>query len=174
MMSCSVKDRKGFNLQKFIIVNDELQKIVNDLTQTINLEGPASVYTLMLELREYKSNPEFWFILSMKENVVSKIFSENKRIVGYITDNNKDIIVISNINDRFDFEVIFYKFIHPAEDSKKRFDFVYFSEYQYRADERGNPLIPPSVRYYYWAYVFQDNKLIIMEDEEWYKERMSH
>jgi len=181
VMGCNVKEsrkeinvEKGFNLQKFVIVNKALQDTVNKITSTINLNPPADIYTITMELREYKSNPEFWFNLIKKENVIYENSSYNKRIVGYVTDNKKDIIILSDINNIFDFEFIFYKFIQPTTNNNKKFDFVYFDEKQYQVDEQGRGFPPSGVRNNYWAYVFQDNKLIKMEDDKWYDERFKN
>jgi len=179
IIGCTTKERskdvnseKGFNLQEFVITEKELQSVVNDITSIFNNDPPSDIYTLTLELREYKYTLEFWFNVIKKESVTKKIFSYNKRIVGYVTCNNKDIIVLSDINDRLDFEIIFYKFIQPTENNK-RFNFIYFDDTQYQVDEQGN-FIPSSsgIRDHYVAYIFQDNKMIVMEDEEWYYDRI--
>jgi len=178
LIGCTVKNNskgidaeKGFNLQKFVIINKELQTVVNDITKGINLDRPAEVLTLTLELRKYKSNLEFWFYLVKKEEVTYRIFSHNQRIVGYLTDNEKDVLVLSDIDNRFDFEFIFYKFIQPT-DTNKRFNFVYFDENQYQVDEQGGGFPPHDVIAPCVAYVFQDNKMVKMEDEQWYYDRI--
>jgi len=170
-----INTEKGFMLQKFEIKNKDLQDTINNLTYIVNNRTDKyKDYILTLELRQYKSNIEFWFDFINKENAAYKINTYNLRVVGYITDNSEDVILLSNINNRFDFEFIIYKFIQPT-DRTKRFDFIYFDDTQYQVDKEGRGLPPLGIRDNYTIYIFQNNELIKKDDDfNWYLERLEN
>ena len=129
--------QKGFSLQEFKIANKELDKVVKIISKEFYSQSQSkniSNLNLLLDLRESKDTiPEFWFTYfddndDLRERI---IYRSNKRIVGYINCNNIDVILISSIAYKSDFEELFCKFIYPTNNTKQ-FDFLYFPANQYQ------------------------------------------
>lgn len=146
----------GFTLQRFKVINSQLSSIISGIKDSANMlreEGDV----IVLELRMMDSIPEFC-LTSESKNEINKfyIYNQNQRIVGFIEDKrvNSDIIVVSEINNIYDFENTFYKFLIPTKD-KKYFEYIFFPDDQYTVDKNGHggeiPVFhDPCVYYYYY------------------------
>lgn len=151
----------GLKLQRFKVINTQLDSIIRGIKDsTYILKHGDDV--IVLVLRTYKSNPEFCFTSTKKDKLNEYfIFSSNSRIVGYIEDKSlmTEVIVLSNINNRVDFEMTFYKFLIPTKD-KKDFDYIYFPDDQYSVDDRGFGPPPPFFDPYFYYYTYKGNKIL--------------
>ena len=150
----------GLKLQRFKVINTQLDSIIRGIKDSSYILKHGDD-VIVLVLSTYKSNPEFCFTSVKKEDLNEYfIFSSNSRIVGYIEDksNTTEVIVLSNINNRVDFEMIFYKFLIPTKE-KKYFDYIYFPNDQYSVDDRGFGPPPPFFDPYFYYYTYKGNKI---------------
>lgn len=155
------KSHKGFVLQNFKVNDSHLRSIIRGIKDSAYiLDGENNV--IVMELGVYDNLPLF-SLSSSKKNAINEyfIFSCNARVVGYIEDENipTDIIVLSDINSRVDFEMAFYKFLTPTKE-KKSFEYIYFPDDQYYADEKGFGSPPPFFDAYFYHYIYKDGKFI--------------
>ena len=129
----------GFNLQNFEISNHKLDSIVNVFTHEYNKNTKKnsevkSNNVIVIDLQFIDSIPQFWFSINDEKELREKyIFQQNRRIIGYLTRNNCNIILLSGINSKNEFENIFGQFVFPTK-LKKTFDFLYFPDNQYETD----------------------------------------
>ena len=129
-VSCN-KQSSGFVLQDFEISNHKLDSITS-LYTTYYLETDKDKNeVIVLEFLIRDSIPEFWFSIHGKDELRDHyIFYYNTRIIGYLTRNNCQIILLSRINFKDQFESTFCKFIYPTE-KKERIDYLFFPDNQY-------------------------------------------
>lgn len=160
LVSCKNKSKpEGFVLQRFDIINPQLDSLIRYVEDSIEYrDNTENLFTkqevLILLLRVYNSHPEFCFGETDKKDFSEAvIYRMLSRVVGYIETGKRTIIVLSTDPSIHNFEMTFYKFILPTED-KHRFDFIYFPDDLYYADENGWPLPPPlgADIYQYYAY----------------------
>ena len=170
--SCKKKSN-GYNLQKFEISNHKLDSIVNKFTAEYEKNcSPKERKIIVLDLIYKDSIPQFWFTFLKKEELInSYIYYYNKRIVGYITRNNSDLILLSNINYKIEFENIFSGFIYPTK-KNKIFDYINFPNNQYKNDSteigindkviihNSWPEVALSIDYAYVIFEYRDKKFI--------------
>lgn len=171
LFSCINETKKGFSLQKFSVSNTNLQVVIDDLSTKIK-QSKMDDYELVLELNKYDSIPEFWFMYTKKSLANYRIFNSNMRVVGYLDNKNMDMLLLSNINNKTDFESFFYSFIKPSNKTKT-FSYIFFPDWQYSADEKGLGYPPGFVDYRYLFYIFKNNKFEQVESESWINDRMS-
>jgi len=127
---CS-KSSSGFILQNFEVSNPKLETIINIISNDLK----KNEYIIVIDFLVKDSVPEFWFSFHKKDELRDYyIFFLNRRIIGYLTKNNSEIILLSRINYKDDFEGLFCKFIYPTE-KKKKFDYIYFPDNQYKMYE---------------------------------------
>lgn len=150
---------RGFSLQKFEVKNTQLDSIVRSFVDSIEKIESSSNGIPIMTIHHLDSIPAFYFTVDEKESITPMyIFSNNRRIVGYINTKNKDIIVLTSINSKFDFEMEFYKFLIPT-DHLKSFDFIYFPDDMYCvADENGLPCPPILFDPNYKVFIYKNNK----------------
>ena len=161
LTGCNSKPKhNGFILQRFNVVNNQLRSIIHGIKDSAQiLKYGDDVIVLVLRIND--SIPEFCFASTKKKELNEEyISSSNKRIVGYIVDKSlpAEIIVLSNINSRDDFEMIFYKFLVPTVD-KKCFDYIYYPDNQYIIDARGFGPSPPCFDPHFYFYIFKENRI---------------
>ncbi|BEG99463.1 hypothetical protein [Bacteroides sedimenti] len=153
--------QNGFVLQKFNVVNRQLYSIINSIKDSAYI-SKASDNVIVLELRINEFAPEFCFT-STKKEILNKyfIFGSNLRIVGYIEDRQRqaEIIVLSRIDNRVDFEMAFYKFLTPTNE-KKYFNYIYFPDDQYVVKDNGEGYPPPFFDPYFYYYIYKGNNII--------------
>lgn len=173
--SCSKQEESpsnGFVLQEFKIVEPSVKKAASNLTlfalKDIKRNNNLS---MVLVLKQYDSIPEFWFNLVDSENISSFISLNNLRVVGYLNINKTDVILLSNIQNRINFEFAFYKFIHPTTLHKK-FKNVIFDENQYVIGKDNKPVLPTIPRDNYIIYILKNGKMIRITDEYWGLKRL--
>ena len=153
--------RNGFILQRFSVVNNQLNSIINGIKDSAQILKYGDD-VLVLVLRISDSIPEFCFVSTKKSKLNEEyISSSNKRIVGYIVDKSlpTEIIVLTNINSIFDFEMLFYKFLVPT-DEKKYFEYIYYPDNQYVIDARGFGPSPPCFDPHFYFYIYKGNRII--------------
>lgn len=171
LFSCVNNTNNGFKLQKFTVLNANLQIIIDSLDRKIE-EKKQKDYELVLELNKHDSLPEFWFIYGTKGAINHHIFSTNRRIVGYLENKNIDVLLLSNINDKMRFESFFYSFVKPS-DKTKEFNYIVFPSWQYAVDENGRGLPYPSVDYQYLFYIFENKKIEQVVSDSLINDRLS-
>lgn len=127
---------EGMTLERFEIDNSELDSMVNYMVQYSKInETYIKDKVIVLELVNDIDSVQMVFSFQNRDNLVNKyIYYFNKRIVGYITCNNTDIIVLTNINSFVDFVDCFSKYIHPINVTKY-FDYMYFPSKLYYNEE---------------------------------------
>jgi hypothetical protein len=162
LMSCKKESRhNGFVLQNFKIINSQLYSIVKGIKDSAYISTKANDI-IILELRIHDSVPEFC-LTSAKKNKLNEfyIYSSNSRIVGYVEDKSiqTEVIVLSDIDNKVDFEMTFYKFLVPTSDTKY-FEYIYFPDNQYSVDARGFGAPPPLFDPYFYYYTYKGNKII--------------
>lgn len=155
--------QNGFSLQRFKIIDERLGATIKGISDSsFILKKKNEVIVLMLNIVE--SVPVFSFT-SAPQNKINEyyIFSSNSRIIGYIEDKMlpTEVIVLSNINSRVDFEFAFYKFIVPTL-VKKRFDYIFFPDDQYVVDKKGHGTPPPFFDPIYYRFEYRNNKIVPM------------
>jgi hypothetical protein len=169
--SCS-KSPSGFVLQNFEVSNHKLDSLINSLTsEYLKKSKEKDRQIIVLELLVNDSIPEFWFSFHEKNELRDYfIFQQNRRIIGYITKNNLQIILLSKINSKIEFENTFCTFIYPTE-KKQRFDYIYFPDDQYKMYEEVKindkrvkvsrwPEIIGCHRYGYYQFKYINNRFI--------------
>lgn len=159
--SCKVASKHcGFTLQKFKIVNSQLDSIIRGIKDSTYI-FKQNENVIILVLRVYNSKPEFCFTSAEKEDVSEKyIFLHNRRIVGYIDNgNNKPIIILSADSNKYDFESTFYQFLIPTGE-KRCFEYIYFPDNQYSIMKDGKGYPPSFFDPYFYFYRYQGNKII--------------
>ena len=151
----------GFTLQRFEIVNKQLNSVIQGMTDSTHILKQSDDVIVMV-LRIYNSNPEFCFASTKKDKLNEYfIFSSNSRIVGYIENKHfpNPIIVLSEIDNIVDFEMTFYKFLVPTDD-KKCLDYIYFPDNQYSVDSRGFGPPPPLFDPYFYYFTYINQRII--------------
>ena len=140
-LSCK-KENKGFNLQKFKVVNNNLLNIIHfaDSINSVDLNKK----TIVLELKVSDSNPEFRFSFQDSSFICHYIFSNNYRIVGYLDNGDNEIILLTDIDYITSFELKFYEFVKPTYEHKL-FKYIYFPDNQYGLTKDGR-VFPPTGR----------------------------
>ena len=169
--SCN-KSSSGFVLQNFEVSNHKLDSLIINLTgEYIKKYKEEDRQIIVLELLSNDSIPEFWFSFHEKNELRDYlIFQQNRRIIGYITKNNLQIILLSKINSKIEFENTFCTFIYPTE-KKQRCDYIYFPDYQYKMyeeikinDKRVKVSHWPEIigchRYGYYQFKYINNRFI--------------
>jgi len=170
-VSCN-KQSSGFVLQNFEISNHKLDSVTLLYTKHyVDIENDKKK-VIVLEFLIKDSLPEFWFSMHGKDELRDYyIFHYNSRIIGYITRNNCQIILLSRINFKDQFEASFYKFIYPTE-KKERINYLFFPDNQYLMSEeieipgRGQvkisrwPVVPVPHTYSYYKLKYINNKFI--------------
>lgn len=167
---CNPSDNAGFNLQIFNLSSSQLEDMVKDISLDVKKYNKKG-YTSIMELNRYDSIPEFWFSYQLNENINNYIFNNNKRIVGYLNYNDVDFLLLSNINNKSDFEMFFYKFVIPTKE-KKKINYLYFPGFQYTSDETGNPLPPVARDQGYIVYAHIDGRIENVTSERWIYKRI--
>ena len=127
---------------------------------------------IVLEFLMKDSLPEFWFSFHSKDELRDiYIFGQNKRIIGYFSKNNVEIVLLSRINYKYEFEERFCKFIYPTNDNLI-FDYIYFPDNQYKMYEYLNyegekpmkincwPELPGIYDYRYSRFKYLDNHVV--------------
>jgi len=169
--SCN-KSSSGFVLQNFEVSNHKLDSLIINLTgEYIKKYKEEDRQIIVLELLSNDSIPEFWFSFHEKNELRDYlIFQQNRRIIGYITKNNLQIILLSKINSKIEFENTFCTFIYPTE-KMQRFDYIYFPDDQYKMyeeikinDKRVKVSRWPEIigchRYGYYQFKYRNNRFI--------------
>lgn len=125
----------GFVLQDFDVSNSKLDSIINRLSNEYEKNTQDDDRKMIvLDFRFIDSIPQFWFSFHEKDELRDFfIFYQNRRIIGYLSKNNIDIILTSDVNSKSKFEEIFSGFIKPTK-KKKVFEFLYFPDNQYVND----------------------------------------
>ncbi len=162
LASCKKESRhNGFVLQNFKIINNQLNSIIKGIKDSAYISTKSSD-VILLELRIHDSVPEFCLTSAKKDKLNEYyIYSSNSRIVGYIEDKSvqTEVIILSDIDNKVDFEMTFYKFLVPTNDTKC-FEYIYFPNNQYSVDARGFGAPPPFFDPYFYYYVYKGNKII--------------
>lgn len=158
--NCKNKSKhNGFELQRFKVLNIQLDSIIRGIKDSAHILKHGED-VIVLVLRTYESNPEFCFTSVKADDVADDyIYSNNRRIIGYIDNNEIPIIVLSTESNIYDFEMAFYKFLIPTGD-KKYFDYIYFPDNQYSVNDRGFGSPPPSFDPYYYYYTYKGAKIV--------------
>lgn len=169
--SCS-KPQTGFVLQNFEVSNHKLDSLINTLTREYEKKCKEDErQIIVLELLINDSIPEFWFSFHEKNELRDYfIFHQNRRIIGYITKNDFQIILLSKINSKIEFEEAFCTFIYPSE-KKQKFDYIYFPDNQYKMYEEIEiddkrikvsrwPEIISCRRYGYYQFKYTNNQFV--------------
>jgi len=169
--SCS-KSPSGFVLQNFEVSNHKLDSLINSLTsEYIKKSKDENKQIIVLEFLVNDSIPEFWFSFHEKNELRDYfIFQQNRRIIGYITKNNLQVILLSKINSKIEFENAFCTFIYPTE-IKQRFEYIYFPDDQYKMYEEIKindkyvkvsrwPEIIGCHRYGYYQFKYINNRFV--------------
>lgn len=132
VVSVSCKNQSNsFILQNFEISNHKLDSVISLYTQYYIDTDNNKKEIIVLEFLIRDSFPEFWFSIHNKDELRDYyIFHQNRRIIGYLTRNNCQIILLSRINFKDEFEASFCKFIYPTE-KKDRIEYLFFPNNQY-------------------------------------------
>jgi hypothetical protein len=157
LISCK---NRGFGLQKFEIQDSTLVTIADKYIDSVKaLEYFRDGFPLMI-LHEIDTFPGFYFTYAEKEDISLKyIFKENRRIVGYVEVNSKDMIVLSTMSGSYKFEHNFFRFLIPTYMTKE-FDFIYFPENLYCVPDRSGFPCPPSLLDpSYKIFIYMENKI---------------
>ena len=126
---------QGFDLQKFEVSNPKLDSLINILTREYKKNCKEEKKIIVLEFLVKDSIPEFWFSFHEKNELRDfYIFYQNRRIIGYLKEDDIQIILLSRIDYKNEFEEVFCKFIYPTE-KKEKFDYIYFPGDQYKMNE---------------------------------------
>jgi hypothetical protein len=167
LVNCKKENKPfGFFLQRFDVVNAQLDSIIQGIKDNTNIRGvldPKKGVIIMV-LRVYDSNPEFCFTLTETDDIsVKYIFENNRRIVGYIDTEDFSLIVLSDESSQFDFVSNFYKFLIPTQNTKF-FEYIYFPDNLYCIpDSNGIPCPPSFFNPYYYSYLYKDAQFIYMD-----------
>ena len=151
----------GFVLQKFKVINSQLSTIIKGIKDSAFVLKEKNEI-IVLRLRINDSMPVFCLTSAKKDKLNEYyIYSANSRIVGYIEDKSipSEVIVLSDVNNKVDFETAFYKFLVPTKD-KKCFEYIYFPDNQYSVDSRGFGAPPPFFDPYFYYYICKGSKII--------------
>jgi hypothetical protein len=159
LASCKTESKhNGFTLQQFKTVNVQLDSIIHGIRDSVHILKQGE-NVIVLVLRIYDSNPEFCFTSAKAKDVSENyIYSNNKRIIGYIENDKIPIIILSTESNKSDFEMVFYKFLIPTE-NKKYFEYIYFPDDQYSVDARGFGSPPPLFDPYFYYYTYKGKKI---------------
>lgn len=173
--SCNKKDEslsKGLVLQEFKIMEPIVKTTIHNLSLLAKKDMKTNKdLCMVLVFKKYDSVPEFWFNLVESEDINSFISLDNLRIVGYVTVNSIDVLLLSNIQNRINFEFIFYRFFHPMSLHKK-FKDVFFDENQYVVGEDNKPVLPFIPRNRFKIYVLNNGKMMEIHDDDWVSKRI--
>ncbi|MDD4970296.1 MAG: hypothetical protein PHT07_12800 [Paludibacter sp.] len=144
----------GFNLQKFEISNHKLDSIINKFTAEYGKNCSIEKRKIIvLDLRFIDSIPQFWFSFHEKDELRDFfIFYQNRRIIGYLTKNKSELIVLSDVNSKNKFEKLFSNFIYPTKKSKI-FDYIFFPDNQFKNDSVELKINGVIVKEYSWPEV---------------------
>lgn len=169
--SCS-KPSSGFVLQNFEVSNHKLDSLINILTCEYKKKYKEEERKIIvLEFLVNDSIPEFWFSFHEKNELRDYyIFNQNRRVIGYLSKNNFQILLLSRINSKIEFEEAFSAFIYPTE-KKQRFDYLYFPDNQYKLYEEMDidgkrvkvscwPETTGCHRYGYYQFIYKNNRFI--------------
>ena len=159
LVSCKKESKhNGFTLQRFKIVNGQLDSIIQTLKENKHILKQGE-NVIVLVLRVYDSNPEFCFTSAKAKDVSEEyIYSNNRRIIGYI-DNIIPIIVLSTDSNKYDFESTFYRFLIPTN-GKKYFEYINFPDNQYSVDAHGFGAPPAFFDPYFYFYTYKENRIV--------------
>lgn len=122
LYSCNSTDKEdGFLLDEFTIDDNGLITIVDSIIEMhrpiLNSEEQKQIMTLNLSHKD--SVLLFIFSLRDKNELMNKyVYRENKRVVGYTKAEDKDIILLSDIDYLPELGYLFGRFIHPIGKSK--------------------------------------------------------
>jgi len=164
LTSCKT-EHKGFNLQKFETVNNKLSFAIHIADSLGKIYDKQK--TIVLELRISDSIPELKFSYLDSTAICDYIYSNNYRIVGYMVKQSEEIILLSNINDRTKFELTFYDYLKPTNEHKV-FRYIYFPDYQYRVNEKGDVFLPYSKEYGgYLIFKYKNNNFELQKPDMW-------
>jgi hypothetical protein len=158
LISCK---NRGFGLQKFEIQDSTLITIADKFIDSVKFSDDVTKDGIpLLILHKIDTFPGFYFTYAEKEDVSLKyIFRENRRIVGYVEVNSKDMIVLSTISDSYDFECNFLRFLIPTYTTKE-FDFIYFPNNLYCVpDNSGFSCSPSLFNPPYKIFIYMENKI---------------
>jgi hypothetical protein len=159
LCSCSCNSKEnGFYLQQFEIKNTQLDSIIQIFIDNEVKTVPNAIPILILH--SIDSIPAFYLTETEKKYVsVKYIFQDNNRIVGYTEVKNSDVIILSTINSKFDFEMEFYKYLIPKNNTRL-FEFVYFPNDLYCTSLTEDIPCPPMLFHYqYQKYVDSTNNI---------------
>ena len=118
---CKPSNNNGFELEEFIIDNLELQSVADSVVKMYSpvLQSTEKKRILSLNLSQKDSVLLFIFSIQNEHELINRyIYRENKRIVGYTTSGNTNIILLSDIDNLPELGKLFGTFIHPVGQSK--------------------------------------------------------
>lgn len=121
MAACS--SHNGRSLECFEVTNRQLNAIINTMTQqffTENTEDKVAV----LDIVQEDSISKFVFSFQNKHRLRDKYIAyKGRRIVGYISQNHRDLIVLTNIHIITELQETLEPLMKPS-DKIKNFDFL--------------------------------------------------
>lgn len=162
LISCKNESRhNGFVLQNFKIINSQLSAIIKGIKDSAYISTTVND-VIVLELSIRDSVPEFCLTSARKDKLNEYyIYSSNSRIIGYVEDKSiqTEVIVLSDIDNKVDFEMAFYKFLVPTNDTKY-FEYIYFPDNQYSVDAQGFGAPPPFFDPYFYYFNYKGNKIV--------------
>jgi hypothetical protein len=159
LTSCNLSSKhNGFKLQQFTITNFQLKSVTQVITDSLCMPKKDEVIVLLLGIND--SIPEFCFTSAKIKDVSNDyIYLDNRRIVGFINNNGKSIIVLSTEPNKFIFESIFYEFLIPTN-RKEYFWYIKFPDNQYHVNKQGIGYPPYAFDPFYHCYTYKENEIV--------------
>ena len=135
MAACS--SHNGRSLECFEVTNRQLKAIVNTMMQQVFTENTKDKVAV-LDIVQEDSTTKFVFSFQNKHRLRDKYIGyKGKRIVGYISQNHRDLIVLTNIHLITELQETLEPLMKPT-DKIKNFDFLYTdNQLYYDAETKG-------------------------------------
>lgn len=141
LFSCCNKNSKDFELTRFTIVNEDLDSLLLKTCTIIENKIMVCNFTdheyLTYKKDTIKTIDYYKFMPNISDTVVAigfidkndllmkYIYDSNRKIIGYTTKNERDIVLLTDIEFSPKFHEYFGHWMRP-EKSTKKFDYLYF------------------------------------------------
>lgn len=147
--SNSESSKEGSMLPEYLVVNKSLDSITSWILKENEAKLRAKKVTVVLELNVLE-NDTIGFVYSFHEDeddIRTKLIAlRNKRVVGYLHRNSKDVLILTNIDYYHDLKIL--KEFISAGTGSKRFKYLYFTPIRLDVESMYEPLL--------WDYKYKN------------------